>query len=106
MMTASDCQRLDPLVTPYVDGQLSDAECLAVDAHLRACPPCHSRVEAERAVRELIRTQRAALGRPCAPHALHAQCSRLSALAGSGGAAAAVPERTRAPLARRAAPLA
>ena len=55
------CRRIDPLVTPFVDGELADADRRAVDEHLRACPPCHSRVAAERAVRELIRAREPAL---------------------------------------------
>jgi len=80
----SECQRFDPLVTPFVDDQLPDADRRAVEGHLRACAPCHSRVDAERAVRELIRAQRAALERPCAPNALRVQCSQLSPFADAG----------------------
>jgi anti-sigma factor RsiW len=104
----SDCQRLDALVTPFVDDQLSDDDRRAVEGHLRACAPCHSRVGAERAVRELIRAQKAALGPPCAPNALRVQCTRLS----SFGAGHAPPADARGPrgaaasFARRAAPLA
>jgi anti-sigma factor RsiW len=107
-MTAADCRRLDSLVTPYVDGQLSDADRRAVEAHLRACSPCHSRVGAERAVRELIQTQKAALGRPCAPSALRAHCSQISARAGGGAPPAAARGGAAAPASfvRRAAPLA
>jgi hypothetical protein len=43
-------------------------------------------VGAERAVRELIQAQKAVLGRPCAPDALRAHCSRISALAGADSA--------------------
>jgi anti-sigma factor RsiW len=82
----SDCQRLDPLVTPYIDDQLSGADRRAVEAHLRACAPCHSRVGAERAVRELIHAQKAALDRTRAPDGLHAQCCALAALAGTASA--------------------
>lgn len=74
-MSENACSRLNPLVTPYVDGELSEAERQQVDRHLRACPPCHSRVAAERAVHELIRAQRDALAAPCASSALRARCS-------------------------------
>jgi anti-sigma factor RsiW len=53
----SDCRSIDPLVTPYIDNELPQDEHARVDAHLRACPPCHSRVAAERAVRDLIRAR-------------------------------------------------
>ena len=39
-----NCQAIDHLVTPFVDGELPDAERRRVEEHLRACPPCHSRV--------------------------------------------------------------
>ena len=32
-----DCTSIDPLVTPYVDGELSAAERTCVDEHLRRC---------------------------------------------------------------------
>jgi anti-sigma factor RsiW len=70
-----NCQSLDPLVTPFVDGELSDADRLAVEAHLRACPPCHSRVAAERAVHQLLHTRRSSLCQAEAPDALHARCA-------------------------------
>jgi anti-sigma factor RsiW len=69
-----NCQSIDPLVTPYVDGQLPDADRRAVDDHLRACPPCHSRVAAERAVHQLLAERRQALASCCAPDSLHAKC--------------------------------
>jgi anti-sigma factor RsiW len=69
-----NCEAIDPLVTPYVDGQLESAEREAVDQHLRACPPCHSRVAAEHAVRELIVARKRALTACCAPDALHRRC--------------------------------
>src|SRR2546426_128690 len=41
-----DCQSIDPLITPYVDGDIGAGQRQIVDEHLRACPPCHSRVPA------------------------------------------------------------
>ena len=70
-----NCQSLDPLVTPFVDGQLPDAERRAVEEHLQACPPCHSRVAAERAVHDLLHTRRTSLCKAEAPDALHARCA-------------------------------
>jgi anti-sigma factor RsiW len=74
-----NCQSLDSLVTPFVDGELADAERRAVEDHLQKCPPCHSRVAAERAVHDLLRARKSSLCRDEAPDALHARCSRLSA---------------------------
>lgn len=76
----AECKRFDPFVTPYVDGELDDAERRHVDEHVRACPPCHSRVAAERAVRDLIRARRPALDARCAPPSLSAKCAEAARL--------------------------
>ncbi|HZT75264.1 MAG TPA: zf-HC2 domain-containing protein [Vicinamibacterales bacterium] len=73
----SDCRTLDPLVTPYVDGELPDADRRAIDAHLAQCPPCASRIAAERAVRETLDARRREIAGDAAPPALRAACSRL-----------------------------
>src|SRR3954454_22763231 len=72
-----NCASIDPLVTPFVDGHLAPAEHRAVEDHLRLCPPCHSRVAAERAVHDLVRERRATLCRSEAPDALHLRCAEL-----------------------------
>src|SRR5215831_1629488 len=74
----SNCQTFDPLVTPFVDDQLADAERRAVEDHLRVCPSCHSRVAAERAVHHLLGARRTALSSHGAPDALYARCSTLA----------------------------
>src|SRR5438552_652015 len=74
----SSCHTIDLLVTPYVDGDIGDADRRAVDEHLRQCPPCHSRVTSERAVRETIRTCRVALADEQAPASLRARCQASS----------------------------
>jgi anti-sigma factor RsiW len=73
-----NCQSLDPLVTPFVDGQLPDADRRAVEDHLRACPPCHSRVAAERAIHDLVRARKSGLCKGEAPDALHACCAAFA----------------------------
>jgi anti-sigma factor RsiW len=70
-----NCQLIDPLVTPFVDGELADAERRLVQDHLAACPSCHSRVTAERAVHELIRTRKQAICERAAPVTLHDRCA-------------------------------
>jgi anti-sigma factor RsiW len=91
-----DCSAIDSLVTPYIDGELADADRQAIADHLRVCAPCHSRVEAERAVHALLRGRKAALTGYCASERLHAQCAKLAAA-----------ERPAAPrVGRRLAPLA
>ena len=61
------CESIDPLVTPYVDRELPDDDRQAVDLHLRACPPCYSRVVAEQAVRDLLHARQPELNRKEAP---------------------------------------
>src|SRR3954466_12879712 len=63
------CDRIDPLVTPFVDGNLPEPDRRLVEEHLRACPPCHSRVAAERQGPELIRARVPALKQQNAPAA-------------------------------------
>jgi anti-sigma factor RsiW len=72
-----NCDSLDSFVTPFVDGELPDPDRRAVEEHLRVCPPCHSRVVAERAVHDLLRARRATLCRTEAPDALHLRCAEL-----------------------------
>jgi anti-sigma factor RsiW len=73
----SDCASIDPLVTPYVDGELTAAEREAVQRHLRACAPCHARVTAEQAVHGLLAARKDALHVERAPEALRAKCGTL-----------------------------
>jgi len=85
-----NCQTIDSLVTPFIDGELTDADRLAVDAHLCACPSCHSRVAAERTVHELIRARRAAFD-AVAPEPLRTRCAALARLEAAAGAARNIP---------------
>ena len=73
-----NCDSLDPLVTPFVDGELEDTDRRAVEDHLRVCPPCYTRVAAERAVHDLVRARRDGLCRADAPTALHRRCAALA----------------------------
>lgn len=100
-----NCQSIDPLVTPYVDGQLTDADRRAVDEHLRACAPCQSRVAAERAVHELLAERRRALAACCAPDSLRAKC-RGAARAMAEAPAERHAAHDRTPWRARLAPLA
>jgi anti-sigma factor RsiW len=95
----ADCASFDPLITPYVDGELSSPELQAFDAHVAACPPCRARVAAERAVRETVRRQQPQLQIP-APDALRTRCAALA------GARRATPVAPRATWRARLAPLA
>ena len=99
------CDRIDPLVTPFVDGDLPDPDRRVVEEHLRACPPCYSRVAAEREVRELIRARVPLLNKADAPDALHAKCWQIAR--GTPQTAGAAPRVTAGlPLPRRLAPYA
>src|SRR4051812_15548966 len=69
------CSTLVPLVSPYVDGELAAADREALERHIAACSPCRARVATERAVRELVTSQRAGLKSTGAPRALHARCT-------------------------------
>ena len=72
------CESIDPLVTPYIDRELPDEDRQAVDRHLRACPPCYSRVVAEQAVRDLVHARQPELNKREAPPSLHARCAALT----------------------------
>ena len=85
-----NCESISPLVTPYVDEQLAGADARIVDDHLRACPSCHSRVAAERAVRELIQSRKEALKSACASAALRARCASAAREIGARHSAAGV----------------
>jgi anti-sigma factor RsiW len=69
-----NCWTIDPLVTPYVDGELAAADRDVVERHLRACPPCRARVISEQAVRDLVSARKPTLQSACAPPALRARC--------------------------------
>src|SRR5262245_33151578 len=82
-----NCSFIDPLVTPYIDGELTAADRELVAAHVRVCAPCHSRVAAEQAVRTLIQARKSTLSAIHAPGSLRAKCSdaaRFDALRGVG----------------------
>jgi anti-sigma factor RsiW len=71
----SSCREIDPLVTPYVDGETTAAERALMDAHLAACPPCRQRMEAEATVRQTLRARGC---QPCAPEQLLHRCRKAT----------------------------
>ena len=85
------CESIDPLVTPYIDRELPDEDRQAVDRHLRACPPCYSRVVAEQTVRDLVHARQPELNKLKAPPSLHAKCAAFTA-----GSSATTPDRVAA----------
>jgi anti-sigma factor (TIGR02949 family) len=72
-----DCSWIDPLVTPFVDGELPEGQQETLTAHITACPKCRTRVAAERAVRTLMRSRRAELDMRTAPPSLKSRCAAL-----------------------------
>lgn len=76
----SKCRDLEPLLTPYVDGEADPQACAAIDAHLDRCPPCREQVEAERAAREVLAARRGAL-RGCAAEGLRQRCASQGTVA-------------------------
>jgi anti-sigma factor RsiW len=100
------CDRIDPFVTPFVDGELPDPDRRAVEDHLRVCPPCHSRVAAEREVHALIRARVPVLQKADAPDALHARCWAMARLKPAADHAAASATAPPVVLPRRLAPYA
>jgi anti-sigma factor RsiW len=88
------CRQLDPIVTPYVDGELPPVDRARVDEHVRVCPPCRARVAAEVTVRELIQARKAALRSEGASPALRERCAGAVARARGGAPAAPIAPRS------------
>ncbi|OFW06272.1 MAG: hypothetical protein A3H96_15880 [Acidobacteria bacterium RIFCSPLOWO2_02_FULL_67_36] len=71
----SECQDLEPLFTPYVDGEAPPHDRASVDAHLHRCPPCHDRIEMERTARDILTARREHMRSPASDR-LRACCER------------------------------
>lgn len=52
-----NCAEIRARLDPYVDGELTTSETVAVDAHCSACASCESLVRREREFRQLLRLQ-------------------------------------------------
>jgi len=76
------CPDVDPLITPYVDGETPALERRRLEAHLDECLPCAKNAAAERTARELLQARASTLIEP-APPALRERCSK-SARTGAG----------------------
>jgi len=78
------CRDIESKFAAYVDRDQPVADRVAVEAHLRGCPACRTRVIGEQAVRDLVCTRRQTL-RGCAPAGLQNRCARQrrSSTAGS-----------------------
>src|SRR4051812_7335794 len=82
-----NCSSIDRLVTPFVDGELAEADARAIEQHLGLCSPCRTRVLAERAVRNLLHERQPALRDDCAPGALRSRCAKLAQASGASSRA-------------------
>lgn len=74
----TDCDQIDLLITPYVDGDISAANAVVVNRHLQRCRLCCGRVQAEQAVQALMRERRATLVSPLPSSALRVRCAALA----------------------------
>lgn len=88
------CRDLEPLLTPYVDGEATTDQCAEVEAHLHACPTCRDCADALTHVRQLLHDCRDEL-QERAPAHLKARIVELSATQAVG--AGAWTPATRAP---------
>jgi anti-sigma factor RsiW len=80
-----DCTSIDPLVTPYIDGELAASEREIVQQHLHACPPCLARVRAEEAVQRLLVERKTALHSEQASPQLRRKCGALAQMPTGAG---------------------
>jgi len=71
------CDDIDRSVTPYLDGELGEAERRIVDTHLEACPPCARRVAAEGTARRVVMVKAASLA-VAVPDDLRRRCAALA----------------------------
>src|SRR4051812_23605169 len=78
----SDCQQIELLVTPFVDGAISPSDADRVSQHLGACRRCRGRVRAEQAVHALMEARRPVLVQVEPPPALRARCALLASASG------------------------
>ena len=72
-----DCHQIDPLVTPFVDGDITPADRHLVDRHLQACHACRNQVSAEQAIHALLRARRSVLAAADVPPGLRVRLASL-----------------------------
>lgn len=98
------CREIDPLMTPYVDGEAAPGDREVVERHLGVCLPCRVRAEAERTARAVVRSRAVTLV-DRAPQGLRARCVAAAPMPGAIGVAAAVRPGVFGSRARRWLPL-
>jgi anti-sigma factor RsiW len=57
----NECDEIEPLLTPWVDGEASDTDRARVAAHLARCSACATRAHAVQTARVVLQSRRAAL---------------------------------------------
>jgi anti-sigma factor RsiW len=96
------CRKIEPLVTPFVDGEATAEQQQEVSRHLGVCSPCEADAAAQQTARTVLRARAPELGAK-APDALRARCAALAASAGAPrGRVLAFPRRVSWPLAMAA----
>jgi len=78
------CSSIDPLVTPYIDGELGPADRQTVDQHLVRCAPCRLRVAAEQSVRDLVHDRKPIFCHDRAPAILRTHCAAAARFSTAG----------------------
>ena len=68
------CSDIDPLMTPYVDGEVAPGDRLRVAGHIDDCPSCHRHAAAEQAARSVVRAHAESLVE-AAPAQLRGRCA-------------------------------
>lgn len=71
------CDEVDPLLTPYLDGEAPPDVREGVSSHLGRCRPCAARAAREDAARRLVQLRARTLTPP-APPALRSRCAGLA----------------------------
>ena len=62
-----DCRDVHARLTPFVDGELPEAEQAAVSAHLASCAACRSVAHVEQLGRQVLSERATALGEVAPP---------------------------------------
>ncbi len=70
----ANCRDIESKLAEYVDREQAAEARLAIEAHLKACPPCRARALGEQAAHDLLCARRVGL-RGCAPAELRRRCA-------------------------------
>lgn len=66
-MPEKTCTQIGEGLSAFLDGEVAEAERREIEAHLSACPQCRAHLQAEGAVRSLVRGRRERLREPAPP---------------------------------------